>query len=338
MAGNQEVDPKKQLDVTLKYLESLSKEDPEKLKKTLYDSFSALSYLILEGKKAKFRSGWASEVKDRHGDPIFDKGEAQILESVSLNLMKPMFEKDSQKGGNPEVKPPSLKAFSTKGMIDTKATPGIGVNPDDISLDKTFWKVKDFLTGLDKQAHDLSRSMGPFRFFYDMPTDIRVPIPIPIPSPPFVIMTTFPVSPRAIPVIIGALVETIRLLFSVGNLSNDTARKVLSFVMAIIDLLKGDWKHSILSLIGYWGQYPLMAGIIGKTFLNVFDLISPDIQDRIIFDVYQSGKSMTIGFFLWAFATFSTDPLRTIARKQFDLIKEMVDNSNEQSIEEVWVC
>jgi hypothetical protein len=239
-----------------------------------------------------------------------------------------MFDKESegtQEGGNV-----SLKATSMKGLIDYPVSMPVNINPEDISIDATFWKIKDFLAKIDKQTHDLARSFGPFKFFYETRVDPRIPIPIPIPAPPFVAVIMVPIPARAIPVVIGALVESIRLIFGVGALSNDMARKVLSIVMGLIDLLKGDWKQSILSLLGYFGQSPLVIGLIMKTFLNIFNLIAPDIQDRIIFDIYQSTKSMFIGFFLWGFATFAPDIVRNTARVQFDQIAKLVDNSNDQ--------
>ena len=330
MEGNSSNNSQKELKIALDFLLRMSKEDPEKLRKNVYNSLSSLSYLAIEGKKADFQDGWAAALKDSDGNPLFDTEEASILESVSRNVIKPMFEKEpkeTQEGGAL-----SLKASSMKGLIDYNASmPGaISINPEDVSIDATFWKIKDFLAKIDKQTHDLARSFGPFKFFYETTVDPRIPIPVPIPAPPFVAVIMVPIPARAIPVVIGALVESIRLIFGVGALSNDTARKALSIVMSLIDLLKGDWKQSILSLLGYFGQSPLIIGLIMKTFLNIFNLIAPDIQDRIIFDIYQSTKSMFIGFFLWGFATFAPDAVRNSARIQFDQMARLVDNSNDQ--------
>jgi len=310
--------PQKQLNTALDYLEILSKQDPQTLQKKLYSSFSALAYLALEAKKADFKDGWALNLLDREGHPLFTEDEAKTVESISLNTVKPIFH---QEGGSVPLKP-----FSTKGMIESSGLSGPGMNPDDLSLDKTFWKVKDFLSGLDKQSHDLSRELGPYRFFYDMPTDFRVPIPIPF--PPYTVLV--PVSPRAIPVLISVFVEAIRLLFSFGPLSNDIARKILSIVAAITDLLQGDWKQGILSLLGYFGTSPLLMGIMGKVFLNAFSLIAPDLQDELILNSYKSMKSLVAGFVFWLIATFSPDAVRQSIRLQFDKLKELVDNANGQ--------
>ena len=329
-------DPKRELETALDYLMVLSKQDPEKLQKKLYESFSALTYLAVEGKHAGFKEGWAADLIGTDDKPLFSKDEADVVETISLNLVKPMFNKDVQEqvqtGGLPHLTPITSKT----GMIQVDQSTMPKINPEDLSIDATYWKVKNFLTGLDKQAHDLSREFGPFRFFYETPIDPKIPIPYPLPAPPFVGVFLVPIPARSIPLMISTLVEGIRLIMSVGGPmigldpnTSDLARKILSIITALIDLFKGDWKHGLLSFAGYYGKYPLIAGLVGKVFLNVFSLIAPDLQDRLIFDMYQSTKSLFIGGFLWAFATLSPDFVRKIVRLQFDKLKELADNSND---------
>ena len=310
-----EGDSRKELEATLNYLETLSKQDPEKLKKTMYDSLTAVSFLILEAKKAKFKKGWAVTLVDRHDDLLFDKKDAVNVEDLMNTVIKPLFDNEElQKGGVLPLNP------STSSSMISKRVPT--VNPDDLSLDKTYVKVKNYLSGLDAQAYTLSRELGPFKFFYDMKPDIRIPIPTPAGAP-----IILPISPRAIPVMIGAFVEAIRLLMTFGPLSNGTARKILSLILALIDLLQGQWKNAILSLAGAFGEYPMVVGIVGKLALNAFALISPDLQDKFLHNLFKSGKSMFIGFFLWSFSTFAPDFIRVIVRKQFDEINRMVKDA-----------
>jgi len=311
----------RQLEATLDTLERLANEDDETLNKKVYETFSGISFLMIEAKKAQFKKGWASEILDRHDEPIFEKGEARILEEATQKFIKPMFSNNSQnkKGGAG----PNLKA-SASGVLMKPS-----INPEDLSLDRTFWKVRDLIKSIDDQVKNFSRELGPFRFFYDKDTaDFKFPIPVPLPAPPFVEIIKVPVNPRAVPIIIGLIIETIRMIFSVGPLSNDIARKILSLVLGLIDFLKGDWKQGILSMIGFFGESPLLAGLVGKVFLNLLDLIAPDIQERITMDIYQSGKSMCVGFMLWGFANFAPKFVRDIARKQFDALKKIVADSN----------
>ena len=325
MAENMPPDdnPQKALKMALEHLSSLAKGDDSKLKESVYNSFSAISFLLLEAKKANFQPGWASKLKGPNGLLLFTEEEAATLEGLTKDS-EILFQEESrqseqaQSGGALSLNPATSKA----GILQKASTPGSGISFDtsQISLDKTYWKIRNFIKGLDKQAHDLSREMGPFKFFYDSPVDIPVPVPIPFPLvvPPFVTVITIKVPPRVIPLLIETFVETIRLIFSVGPQSNETVRKILSIVLSVIDLIKGEWKHSILTFAGYYGQYPLIAGLVGKVFLNIFSFIAPDIQEALLFDVYRSGKSIFIGFYLWGFTVLAPDLIRSRVKAAFE--------------------
>ncbi len=309
----------RELEATLDSLERLANEDSETLRKKVYETFSGISFLVLEGKKANFKKGWAHNLKDRHNEAIFEKSEAKIIEDATQKFIQPMFSNSVKRGGAG----PNLKASASGVLI--KPT----INPEDLSLDRTFWKVRDLLKSVDEQVKSFARELGPFRLFYDKDTpDFRFPLPVPAPPPVFVSVVMVPINPRSVPIVIGLIIEAIRLVFSVGPLSNDISRKVLSLVLGLIDFLKGDWKQGILSIIGFFGQSPLLAGLIGKVLLNLLDLVAPDIQERVAMDVYQSGKSMCIGFLLWGFANFAPDFVRAAARSQFDMIKKIVTDAN----------
>jgi len=311
----------KELNIALEYLEKLSNEDPEILKKKLYESMSSISFLILEAKKAKFKRGWASALVDRYGDKLFDKEESKIIEDIVQQYILPIFN-EGQKGGAPTA--PPLKESSASLILEKTTT----IDPEQLSLDKTFWKIRDFFKNVDAQVKSFSRELGPFRFFYDMKGDINIPFPVPMPSPPFIGIIRVPVNPRAFPILITFIIETIRIIFSFGPHSNDMTRKVLSLVLGLIDILKGDWKQGILSMIGYFGQSQLVAGLTTKVLINILELVAPDLQERIIMDMYQSGKSMLVGFLLWGFANFAPEGARIVARKQFDELRSIVDKAN----------
>jgi hypothetical protein len=317
----------KELNIALEYLEKLANEDPEILRKKLYESMSSISFLILEAKKAKFKKGWASALVDRHGGPIFDKEESKVLEELAQQYIVPIFN-EGQKGGAPIV--PPLKESSASSILQqpTLAMQGLAIDPEQISLDKTFWKIRDFLKSVDAQVKSFSRELGPFRFFYNMKGDVNVPFPVPIPVPPFVSVVLVPVNPRAFPILITFVIEIIRIIYSFGPQSSDTTRKYLSLVLGLVDILKGDWKQGILSLIGYFGHSQLVAGLTTKVVINILELVAPDIQEKMVMGIYQSGKSMVIGFLLWGFANFAPQFARIIARKQFDELKLLVDKAN----------
>lgn len=309
------VDPHTDLDRALKRLESLSKEDPEVLKKEIYDTASAISFLVLEAKKANFKPGWSDSLKDADGKPVFTSEDKAEVEQVVEEYIKPMFSdsdpSDSDQSGGAQ----KLPLIPTKdGLVQKKVEPASllavpTVKLSDMSMDVIYWKVKKFIDGLDEQAHIFSREMGPFRFFYDSPIDIRIPLPG---------LAAIPIPPRIIPVLLEVVVETIRLIFSIGPQSNDMARKTLSIVLAIIDVSKGNWKHALMSFAGVFGKYPLLAGLLAKVFMTVLQRIAPDILDSLVFTSYMSTKSIVIGTLTWIVTTFSPDLVRKSISKSLE--------------------
>lgn len=304
--------PHKQLNIALDYLVLLSNDNLEELKSKIYNSVTALSYLAIEGNKADFKSGWAGKLLDSEGHPFFTGDEANTVEFISLNTVLPLFNETKQEGG----------AFPVP-RIPIPVTGHGTMNPDEesLSLDELFNKIKDFISKMDKESKRLGQEVGPYKLFYNIETKS---IPIPLPFPPGKI----DIPPPVIPVLISLFVESIRLLFSFGPLSSDITRKVLSIVVAITDILQGDWKQGILSLIGYFGTSPLLIGIIGKIFLNVFSTFAPELQTEIVDVTFKSSKSFIIGIILWITKTFAPDGIRVTMNKEFNKIKQMAMDAN----------
>jgi hypothetical protein len=316
----------KEINVTLEFLEKLANENPEVLKKKVYDAMSGISFLIVEAKDAGFKPGWASSLKNKYETPLFTETESLALEDGAIQFIKPIFE-DVDKGqtGGVIITSPGAPSILEPKVFD----------PESVSLDKTFEGVKNVFKTIDDKVKLFSRTFGPFRFFYnrdsekgDKDSDFHVPFPIPMPTPPFFSIIRIPVNPRAVPVMIGLIIEAVRITYSVGPLSNDTTRKILSLLLGLVDILKGDWKQGILSLLGFFGQSPLVAGLIGKVLINMMELMSPSLQDSLITNIYQSTKSIFLGFFLWGFANFAPHTIRRMARGEFDKIKKMANSVN----------
>jgi hypothetical protein len=311
--GDSSEDPHKQLEAALKHLEEMSKKDPEIIKKQIWDTASAISFLVVEAKRARFKAGWSANLKDVDGDPVFTQEDMILVEGIVDTYVKPLFANNEtvQSGGMV----PSVPIIPTsKGLIQPKRMPsllgpGIEINPKDISLDVMFWKAKNFIDSLDEQAQRFSREMGPFKFFYDSPIDFRIPLPY---------LSAIPIPPRVIPLLLEVVVESVRVICGLGPMSNDLVRKILSVVLAIIDVSKGNWKHAILSIAGFFGKNPMIAGLIGKVFLTALQKIAPDILNTLIFTKYQSMKSFLIGSAIWVVTTFSPDLVRKSISKSLD--------------------
>lgn len=288
-------DPKIELKRSLEYLESISKGDGESLKNDTYKSFSGLCYLALEAKKAKFKPGWVSEINDSNLNSIFHEKESSLIEKVFLELLEPIFYEEDKKhvGGG----------ISKEGVIDKLERLTSLVNKDDISVDKTYSKAINFLKGLNEQSHTLSREIGPFKYIYDSNINISI-------------------QSKRVNILISAFIEAIRLLFSLGQMSNEVIQKAVSIVMVFIDLIKGEWKHGIINFAEYYNEYPMLVDVIGKIYLNIFNMVVPNVQDQLIFDIDRSRKSKFIGGFLWIFNTLAPMPIRAMVKNQLALIKD----------------
>lgn len=105
-----------------------------------------------------------------------------------------------------------------------------------------------------------------------------------------------PISPRFIIFLIYYILDITRIAVSVYG--NETGRKLLSVIVSILDLVRGDWKKAILTFIGYYGSSPLLIGQAFKTYLTVIQMLSPTIQIKIPYFMYDSAKSMLFGILL----------------------------------------
>ena len=105
----------KELEIALENLEKLANADHSALRKKVYDTFSGISFLVLEAKKNNFKRGWSSNIVDRHDEPMFERDEAKIVEDAVQKFVKPLFHPSSNKvGGNMS---PSVKASATGQMV-----------------------------------------------------------------------------------------------------------------------------------------------------------------------------------------------------------------------------
>ena len=141
----------RELEIALENLERLSNEDPGAMRKKVYDTFSGISFLILEAKKNNFKKGWASKILDRHNEAMFERDEAKVVEDAVQKFVQPLFHTNSKKvGGN---RGPSVKA-SASGQI-VKPT----LDLEELSIDRMFWKIRDMIQSIDDQVKNFSREI-----------------------------------------------------------------------------------------------------------------------------------------------------------------------------------
>jgi hypothetical protein len=126
--------------------------------------------------------------------------------------------------------------------------------------------------------------------------------------------------PRTIYVIVYLLLDMARISASVAGA--DQNRKILSVILAVIDVLRGDWKRAILSLLGYAGSSQLYLGQILKVYLALFQTINPRLQRDIIFGTYSLGKSLLIGGLLAVFQVTAPASVRVPVIEMLEKLAE----------------
>jgi hypothetical protein len=109
-----------------------------------------------------------------------------------------------------------------------------------------------------------------------------------------------------------------------AGLSNkDYVRKIMSIILSILELLRGEWKRSILSFIGYFGTSPMLVGAISKVFLITFELMDPQNQESILAGSFDSAKSIVVGLLLNIFQITAPFPVRQYLSEAFSKIRDV---------------
>ena len=235
------------------------------------------------------------------GEVLRQIGSAQeLLKTASPNLNEHIYNamtelsnswlnnKDSQTGGGAEIDKLVKQKFDMPALSK------------DISLDKSVTSVKNFLSSVDEENRKLALAIGPVAMVKDMEDpQIALPYVGPVKISKYTIIPT-----------INFILEVCRLVVITNTFDNSILRKILSVVIAILDVLRGEWKKGILSFIGVFNKEAAIIGILGKAALTMYNWISPTIQTKLEDVIYSSSKSMFIGAWLHILSIVAPDYVR----------------------------
>lgn len=258
-----------------------------------------LSYKEHDGK-----GNWASLILDEAGKPLFTQEEAAEIEKKLMS-----YGQLTQSGG--------VTVEEIKNNGTTVALPSIpeALPLEDISIDKAYITITQYLDTLDEQNRIFSKELGILKMVNDLP-DPKIPIP----GTPVVI----PIPSRMIPFMIATFLETIRLSASFGYLKSDFIRKLMSIVIAIYDVLRGEWQHGLITLLGFLSEGGVAASIGLKLARDAWLTINPNIRKNLRDDTFRASKSLFIGFWMWLAATVMPDPFKGRANEFFQKVAEKV--------------
>jgi hypothetical protein len=289
----------------------------ETLPHTIYEALNGVSETFLAYKDSAGVPGWASTVKDALGESMWSTGQAAAIEEVA-----PLLAGGSVQAGGGEVSPMKSSDFH----ITAQSKFVTAANSKPFSLDEIIGSVQQYLAAIDEKNRQLAKIIGPVAIVNSMTKGSDPKIG---PYPPYLPIGV-PIPARTIVPIVNAILESCRLLVSNYVFDVPILRKILSIVLAIYDVLRGEWRDGVLSFIGVFSHNMMVAGMIGKTTRWVYNFISPDIQQRISADVYDGFKSMCIGYWLWLFSVVSPDFVRNILTNMINSAQVPIDEINKK--------
>lgn len=333
----------------------LDKEMPSHLYKSTDAIFRIVDSIVkTEGK------GWAAQVLDNEGKPMLTLEEQQKFTDAFqpyIEIIIDYFDEPKIVGG--EIKPyiPNVEKLSgmSKNFLKKKVSDVTGVIDDPTKMmgpDDLYDKIIKKIGSIDSTVNEYASKYGVLRLEeeHDVAPDPRIipePAAIAISEGVFALSTAagFPISPvvtkdvlskikipfRTIIFVIYLALDVARITMAVTD--RPTARKVLSVILSILELLKGDWKKSILTFVGFYGMTPLLAGTVMKAFLTLFRKLSPQLQFYITYGTLDVTKSLIIGTLLSIFQVTAPEEVRLpmieilekIANRKAEMDGELVE-------------
>ena len=333
----------------------------------LYQSINGISQVISAIHNTK-GDHWAAQVLDKDGQPLLTPQEQQQFTEAFKPYIQNIvsFLGDRKTGGQAQaieevqVNPPTYDVPNVENLtqlgknnINSKmdSIGSSGESTDDpekmMGIDNIYAKVIQRMGMINSAVNDYASKYGVLHMEKksDVEPDIRL-IPevlaqaiskgltsisgIP-PQTSMEVMDKLKVPFRLIVFVIYLFLDTARITASVTG--SDSNRKILSVMVALLDLLKGDWKKAVLSFMGYYGTSPLLMGQMIKIYLSLFQTLSPTVQDSILYGALDTTKSFIIGALLAIFKITAPEGVRLpligmlekIAKKKAEIDGTLVD-------------
>jgi hypothetical protein len=277
--------------------------------------------------------------------PLFDETEAANLESLwKKNIAgKDLFSStefetfnEKKKRGQSGGKIPSvaeLKAKATQFGQSLKIAVD-ALDPKKISPDYLYGYTTELFDSMDSA---LTAASGEFGI---------VALETTMPDPPFGAIPTIPPIPLRMPArsvfpLLNAFLEVLRMATGVGQIIDPLGlldplglgkltRIILTIVMVLLDIARGNLYHAIFTSFGLLGTMPMFLGIGLKIIRDTVMLVSPDIRKDLRDLLFKSSKSFVLGFMIWLFTTLSPDFVKAPISKLFDAVSLQLETINSQ--------
>ena len=263
--------------------------------------------------------------------PLFNKKEGENLEGLWRTNIR----------GNKDLfpEPPKLKKQSGGKMSMSQAKNKMAqfgqamnfavqsLDPKKISPDYLYEYTTELFDTVDARLTEASGNFGLVALESTMvdPTfiiPVVPPLPVQIPA-------------RTVLPVINAILEALRITigivfyvdpFGVGQLS----RSLLTLIMVLLDLGRGNLYHAIFTAFGFIGTTPMFIGIVLKIMRDGVMLVSPDLRTEMRDLLFKSSKSFVLGYAIWLFTVMSPKFVKLPIQTLFDSVSLSLENINNQ--------
>ena len=244
--------------------------------------FHVLS-VILETNGAE---GWHKKVNEAMGEETLNPDDERNLQPIAHLLLKLRDSKATE---------PLESLFKQQGgsAIDAAYMKGVDA-------------IKNINTKVRQMAADSGSGITQYQNEMDLKPDPRPFESIRTAGAVGLILAQIPIPVRLMIFLVYSALDVVRLMTA----GSPIMRQLLSACLALIELLKGDWKKSLLSFSGIFSQSMVWTGFVGKIFLELFSLISPQLQDSIAFGALRVTKSIVLGFLIQIFKITAPEKTR----------------------------
>ena len=299
-----------EINLLKKYVNEQGPELPNKV----YSAMDGISQVLLQYKEANGKEGWSKNLT-KGENPILRERDSVVVEELLPTVLTAVARKQS--GGALDIGRFQFKADSQLLKPDDSS---------DISIDSIVENVQSFLHSLDEKNRQLAAILGPVAIVSDMKAKGSIA--------PTSLLGVIPA--QSIGLLITTILEACRLLVSSNAFDVPLLRKIFSFILALFDVLRGEWRDGALTLMGLLSNNMMFFGMMGKAARWTYGFISPDIQERIGSDVYDASKSMIIGSWLWVVSIVAPDYVRLAVNNLVESVQTTFEQINQKigSVEE----
>ena len=297
---------------------------------TLYRAIESIVHILNAIRKTRGK-GWAITVVNDEGIPLLTSAEQlQFTNALHpyIGLILSFFDEEEpsyvQHGGVETSQSTAPKGVSKikdklasgwKSEVSDKMAAHIdSMSASDFDPDTLFEKIMSPLQNVNKTMNETAEQVH-----FEKEFDDNMDIPLG--------NTGIFIPPRLISFLIYIVLDITRVAVSISG--HENGRKILSVLVALVELVRGNWKKAVLSFIGYFGMSPFYIGQMLKTYITVIQMLSPTIQVKLPYFMFDSAKSMLFGLTIAVIQIGAPkavrDQIKTLSER-LNLVQDEINN------------